>query len=296
MSEPLSSSEIEDVLSSIRRLVSEDMRPQSAAAVPARPAKVAVPAPDSKLILTPALRVVHDDRRADPPMFVATPRPDYAAQAPLEPAPIESVLASVGAGVDTQDDDWEAEVGDEAPMADAVPPTAEHFEFRPYPEADSEAVDDDDFEPEVDTVEAGFVDMAEEGEHDFIETDFHAETVIPAWAQVSDVEDAVEDDVYEATVEPDAEWAAAAEASVIAALEAEAQDAVAAGFQARFNDAQDDDLDRGEARIDEELLRELVRDVLREELAGRIGERITRNIRKLVRAEIAMALAAQELS
>lgn len=86
---------------------------------------------------------------------------------------------------------------------------------------------------------------------------------------------------------------------MIAALEADAEAAVIEGVtesvQARFADAPDDYLEM-EPQIDEELLRELVRDVLREELAGRIGERITRNIRKLVRAEIALALAAQELN
>ena len=49
MSEPMSSVEIEDVLSSIRRLVSEDLRPAP------RPV---VTKPADKLILTPALRVV----------------------------------------------------------------------------------------------------------------------------------------------------------------------------------------------------------------------------------------------
>lgn len=58
MSERLSSVEIEDVLSSIRRLVSEDLRPgpKSEAAAPTAAAAAEVPAGD-KLILTPALRI-----------------------------------------------------------------------------------------------------------------------------------------------------------------------------------------------------------------------------------------------
>ncbi len=61
MSEPMSSGEIEDVLSSIRRLVSDDLRPAS------RPS--AGKAPADKLILTPALRVVpsQDTVEHDPP-------------------------------------------------------------------------------------------------------------------------------------------------------------------------------------------------------------------------------------
>ena len=48
--------------------------------------------------------------------------------------------------------------------------------------------------------------------------------------------------------------------------------------------------------IDEVLLRDLIRDVLREELQGELGERITRNVRKLVRAELARALTARDLT
>jgi hypothetical protein len=48
--------------------------------------------------------------------------------------------------------------------------------------------------------------------------------------------------------------------------------------------------------LDEVLLRDLIRDVLREELQGELGERITRNVRKLVRAELARALTARDLT
>jgi len=55
MSEPMSSGDIEDVLSSIRRLVSEDLRP---VAKPAEGARPVATEPAGKLLLTPALRVV----------------------------------------------------------------------------------------------------------------------------------------------------------------------------------------------------------------------------------------------
>ncbi len=45
--------------------------------------------------------------------------------------------------------------------------------------------------------------------------------------------------------------------------------------------------------LDEGALRDIVRDVLRAELEGDLGERITRNVRKMVRAEIARALLAR---
>ncbi len=50
-----------------------------------------------------------------------------------------------------------------------------------------------------------------------------------------------------------------------------------------------------EALLDEDELRQLVAEVLREELKGALGERITRNVRKLVRREIAQALSSMEL-
>ncbi len=60
MSEPMTTVEIEDVLSSIRRLVSEDLRPTH------RLVSAALEKGASKLILTPALRIVSDDRGALP--------------------------------------------------------------------------------------------------------------------------------------------------------------------------------------------------------------------------------------
>lgn len=46
-----------------------------------------------------------------------------------------------------------------------------------------------------------------------------------------------------------------------------------------------------ELPIDREVLRRLIGEVLREELQGALGERMTRNVKKLVRAEIRRALA-----
>lgn len=50
-----------------------------------------------------------------------------------------------------------------------------------------------------------------------------------------------------------------------------------------------------ESLLDENDLRALVAEVLREELKGPLGERITRNVRKLVRREIALALSREDL-
>ena len=77
MSEPMSSVEIEDVLSSIRRLVSEDLRPAS------RPALTPKPDTGDKLILTPAFRVVEVQKAEDADNDRSpTPGPQVDAQVP----------------------------------------------------------------------------------------------------------------------------------------------------------------------------------------------------------------------
>jgi len=47
--------------------------------------------------------------------------------------------------------------------------------------------------------------------------------------------------------------------------------------------------------LEEEVLRRIVAEAVREELQGALGERITRNVRKLVRREIRLVLAVDEL-
>lgn len=94
MSEPMSSGEIEDVLSSIRRLVTEDLRP---AASPAEPV--------GKLLLTPALKVVsHAPDRA------ANRKPPKSS--PENAADISRVVSEISAAVAGSNQDWESEDGD----------------------------------------------------------------------------------------------------------------------------------------------------------------------------------------
>lgn len=120
----MSSVEIEDVLSSIRRLVSEDLRP-----TPARPVEAEKPAEAGKLMLTPALRVVPGSAAmAEAP--AAETLPD---ELPTAETPIETVVARLGAGVT---DDWE-------------------------PEAEAESWDIPVWEPEVIEVDLEAVEEAE---------------------------------------------------------------------------------------------------------------------------------------
>lgn len=86
MSERLNSMEIEDVLSSIRRLVSEDLRPAGRVPpVTGTPAHDPAPAGD-KLILTPALRVVSEPAAPEP-----LPVPPRAARRSVAEPPPEGL-------------------------------------------------------------------------------------------------------------------------------------------------------------------------------------------------------------
>ncbi|MBE0554489.1 MAG: hypothetical protein IH625_12435, partial [Rhodobacteraceae bacterium] len=112
---------------------------------------------------------------------------------------------------------------------------------------------------------------------------------VPGWAQDDEGDEpAAEDRWSEATLEPDPEWADAAEAEALQELADTVTEAAPAAMLRSALTADPD-------AIDDAALRDLVRELIVEELQGPLGERITRNIRKLVRAEIARALAAEQL-
>ena len=97
MSEPMSVVEIEDVLSSIRRLVSEDLRPTH------KLVSAALKMGAAKLILTPALRVVsnepsgyvHKADDLDDPGDLQSVLQDIEAAVPVEAAEIVPMFGSV---------------------------------------------------------------------------------------------------------------------------------------------------------------------------------------------------------
>jgi hypothetical protein len=259
MSEALSSNEIEDVLSSIRRLVSDDMRP-----VPT--AQTATTTEANKLLLTPSLRVVHP------------------AQGGEQPVEIDAVVASVGAGVAQHSGEWESETGDEL----SLPSVAEEIAALDWQDHQIE-----DYAGEA----APMVDAAEPepAEEVLVQASFASSrtNALPGWAQTEGAEEAEApaDALWiGGTVEPDRAWADEAEAAVVQELTGGALPNV------KDDDQPEEDLLGAEVPVDAAMLREIVRDVLREELQGRLGERITRNIRKLVRAEIARVMASEDFS
>lgn len=269
MSDALNTLEVEDVLSSIRRLVSDDIRPmlrvQDLGDTEA-----------NKLMLTPALRVVPSE----------TEVPERG---------LEAVVAALSAGVAQQDAEWEPETGDLSMAADGIAEVVEAGIWEDAPVIEDYAAPLDfvssrrtstDDMPET-QVEAQPAEAAERA----------ADQPLPGWAQSAGAEDTDAprpDPMTRTPEEPDTGWADAAEAAVLQELQ---DSAAQAAFDPPYGSDEFvlNDSDAPELPVDEAMLREIVRDVLREELQGRLGERITRNIRKLVRAEIARVVASEDL-
>lgn len=289
MSEPMSSGEIEDVLSSIRRLVSEDLRPVSKGAAP-----VAVAEAD-KLILTPALRIVPDARVRDRAEPVLREEEDAPPAGQPVPEPEEFL----------PEQDWKASGQEWLPESEPVvtqdacaPDTGEAGqESQEQPQDDHEnpesgpeltgvvnsigsAVNDDSGEWEAETGDTGFADMAWKA---------------PEWAEEAEIVTEPEPVEDEQARNDRAEAEAVAEILRDDAAKASQAEAAAAQPEPDADDRPDDEtFADSEGYFDETVLRDLVRDLIREELNGALGERITRNVRKLVRAEINRALTARD--
>lgn len=317
MSEPLSSHEIEDVLSSIRRLVSEELRPalrqagspEEAPGAPpplsaqpggARPvaarSQPARPEP-GKLVLTAALRVV-------PPVAPTLSEGPDAEQdaegqaavqdllppdAPLaEPAP--DAADFTGAGAETEDLIWASAGAAEASEADLLieedaelPAAATPPEALPRGHWTAETVPQVDWiQPDDDWIDDEPVPFAAHPRAGSAAPEGPPEDPLArAWADRAEAEVRAEllgADLRGVVPPPAADPADAAPPSQAAAG--------AAPGPGLF--------DGDDPGLDEEMLRDIVRDIIREELAGTLGERITRNVRKLVRVEINRAMTARD--
>lgn len=265
MSDPITNIEIDDVLSSIRRLVSE------------QPEKAPRPAP-GKLVLTQALRVDDpgpeagntanaggDDDGGAPSDFETADRPDTPRQA--------------GDGNATQDT---AQAAADAPT-DRDPDTAEadsySLEQRITELEQAIAASAGDWEP--DGTEAGAGTLPQDMPPVF----GLAATRTRPWTEPGS---------------PGARGTAQAEPTPEAPrpmgqkFEQGQERGSAPTPQEADRPSMFED-DGEETVLDEEMLRDLVAELVREELQGALGERITRNVRKLVRAEIQRALAARDL-
>ncbi len=302
MSEPMSSIEIEDVLSSIRRLVSDDRGPFARDPGPEPAAATSRPAEPPRLLLTPALRVV---RRPAPEDEIWEEEADAIAQ-PL--APLDWTLPETRAP--SSPDPASA-----APLILTRPQpgaSAHRFTLTAVPSStfEEESLDiplpvpplDLPPEPSAALPEGAPEEASPDPAGD---PGLHTPGAAAAWAQPVDQFDPTDriapeqmaPEQGDAVPSPDEAWADRAAAEAIADIEAAGPTGADPSlpphdFEADFDPAEAAD----DITYDEELLRDLVRDIIREELAGHLGEKITRNVRKLVRAEIAQALAVRELS
>ncbi|MGC1496588.1 MAG: hypothetical protein WA790_12335 [Sulfitobacter sp.] len=279
MSDPVTNAEVEDVLSSIRRLVSEDKRPLQA--------QKPVPVND-RLVLTPALRVA--DPIEDQGKEVAgADQESVSGDEALFDDPAHDYEADPYNFDDDEDHDGEADAV-LPEMYEAVTDQSEEDQI------DLDADVDDDtgmvktasLSAKIEALETAIGNISDTWEPDDTGGDDYSGTDAPAMAWEDDVmRDAMGtplDDVADKQVEKNADEIFSA--SEPSAESTQAQDPVE---DDSFAFASDDQL------IDEEALRDLVSDIVRSELQGALGERITRNVRKLVRREIHRALTAQDL-
>lgn len=255
MSDPVTNVEIEDVLASIRRLVSEDSRPEIAAKdVP------------GKLVLTPALRISDAPGEAE-------------SEASAAAAPAESAPAMAADSPYIPDDNYAEDTEEPQPLESA------DLEARFADMVEEEDVAADvvaaSVEPAFDAAPMRSVRVKPEPtQPEPVEwEDAVAEEPVSAQTPADAGFDAYEIDTAED--EEEAEF-----------VEAPAYDA--AGAEADFDDLSEFGGEE-EGILDEETLRELVTDIVRQELQGALGERITRNVRKLVRREIHRALTSHDL-
>lgn len=319
MSEPMTTVEIEDVLFSIRRLVSEDLRPTH------KLVSAALQKGASKLILTPALRIVPDERSALPERADGLHAPDnlqtilYGIESATATGAVDGlpIFGSVRQSEPGSAANDSLAAGQEMIVTDANFLTTAMSRINGLTSVDAVVA------PPQDTIEAvvaavGAAVGPDEWELDGGEPAPQA----AAWADANWTSDSAGGSTEKSSdmlqQDSDVDIANTAKLSEVSgqAVEADIQqgqakggeDAVVGADSIVFHDkvltepdtsgqadpVDADDLDDSAAFVSEDLLREIVRDMIREELQGTLGERITRNVRKLVRVEISRALASRD--
>lgn len=349
MSDPAkSASEIEDVLASIRRLVSES-------APVAAPATANGATGNGKLMLTPSLRVSDPDDPYNPVPLKGEEglAPDDAGGPPAAEAAAAEEEEDPSWGLEDRLSDWgEIEESAAEAVADAIedqtgtPHAAPTAPYRtddtdPRGETDPDTAELADFEPETGDVDwpdrsagsalrdlamvRGFApaqpdadgpdaDESDDGaaventtaDTDMTETDLTESSQDKADPTMTfDRSDAG----TPAAPDTDTDTDTYIDAAPVFSRKTTVHRADAAPLSSG-TDAADDAFeveDLGEAPspftfpetedglLDEETLRDIIAEVVREELQGAMGQRITRNVRKMVRREIRLALAAEDL-
>jgi hypothetical protein len=281
MSDPMTNVQIEDVLSSIRRLVAEGDKSRDASVSLNKGSVAPKSSVSDRLVLTEALRVSNDDEApfAKQESAVKTaPKLDAAARANLE-----NTIEALEAAVTAQSDEWEPD-GSE-PTVEPVKPTTTAFVLKNVIEDAVKIVfdddDDDEAVAEVAPVDAPKAEMATPSFRHFDrdalireETPLHAmelpEPAVQAeFSAEAEVEASYQDDL----------------------VEDEKKDPL---IDEQLNAFLSDQAMLADAGLDETILRQMIVEIIREELQGALGERITRSVRKLVRREISRVVATQD--
>ncbi|EET49561.1 hypothetical protein [Thalassobium sp. R2A62] len=290
MSDPVTNIEIEDVLSSIRRLVSEDDRGDAVEADAQTDDEMVA----ERFVLTPALRVAEPVEDRDVPVEsgagageatedendLEDVRETFAEVVTGEPAPQDSVEEAVAETEDVTEtadldltDAVDAFVAEEAERAADAAVTDISLDEKLAEAAVFVAPREvTDLESKIAELEAA----VGESDDDW-ETEEPADESVTLSQEWEDVETLSDLDVQPLTLETTSTDEASAQG---AAVDEDEPD-----LAAIFGD---------DSVIDEDMLRDMVSDIVRQELQGVLGERITRNVRKLVRREIQRGLASQE--
>lgn len=277
MSEPVTNVEIEDVLSSIRRLVAEGNKSQTHAKMVDEGKKQASKTAE-RFVLTPALRI------ADTPE-------DEAAAVQVEEA--EPILNAESA----------------AHASNFTAPAIEPLILEPAAKLDSAKVHDNMTPSERESLEATIAELEAamsfqpdaEWEPDGSETQLTsglAEAFAALDEEIEDAEEVAPQAEPERVVHLRPEWVEPTFRHV-PNVEIDAEDDEDTDYGDDMRESDDDgmpipdDLDEtlaayiaGGSSLDRAEIRQLVVEVVRQELQGELGERITRNVRKLVRREI----------
>jgi hypothetical protein len=310
MAGPLSSDEIEDVVSSVRRLVSNEQNPRT----------LSRDLSADRLLLTPALRVVPETSPLAP-LVLDGLLPDKAVETADDPVSTEaSAFMEVLPDTDPQIDDVSAS----GPPLDAIVPPVPGMSAVSDLGGEIDPADlgtwEDEIWAEPGTISLGEAALAAEDAEVLTappENVDGADATVPAtdtsgdWAgdgPVPFVPVRRRADLFAGSL---AALAATPEVPAAKALEAVPDGAdllpkaspipsaaVEVPSNARPTHLATEFLDEDGTPLsvlDEAALQDIVRQILRVELQGELGERITRNVRKLVRAEINRALIARDL-
>ncbi len=306
MSDSVKGAEVEDVLSSVRRLISNDHRRRRP-----EPEPTSEPAAEAeKLVLSQA------DRVEETPVETA---PSYEEPLAFEEHgdSLEDRIAELEAAISERPEDWEPDGSEDQ---DQHRPTSMVVSRgvganRPLRLSRIALVGAEPPKDEDDTTEQPQDNVISEAEHtpdpeDALEEIVASEPLVDAEAEAEveaepessvEADDAAEEEAAED--EPVEEAVAATDDGIEDAEIVEhdpeqleddlAERAPKSRTADRMRELYADEID--DQLFDDEALRGLVSALIRDELQGELGERITRNVRKLVRREIQRALAARDL-